>query len=483
MMSWLLTAALCVVMVELLLRLPIIAAGQRAAFLGQRAVRVLRLPGVSEHWKEKALLAYAGRLMANTLRLTGLLLVVIGVALALVLLGDRITPGFAAFMLGWQGILATLVLATAYGLARARLSGSRAAAGASAGSAYSALDRTLHHLALGNAMVAEMTFDIDQALARPDAARAGEGQHVFVAGLARAGTTILMRRFHATGAFRSLTYRDMPFVLAPNLWRRLSRLSRRDIARVERAHGDGVAVDADSPESFDEVFWRVFDGPAYLQADRLVPHAPDPDLAERYRAYVGAILTGSGCARYLSKNNNNLLRLGFLAGTFPRALILVPFREPLSHAASLRGQHRVFAEAGDDPFVRQYMDYLSHHEFGPGHRPFRPGPEPAAPGAAPDSLDYWLGIWIDVYGWLLETAPAGARFVSYEALCRDPGVWADLARAAGLDGAVPAGEAFETRPRPVPEGADPDLVARARAVHDRLLVRAGRAAERHLAAG
>lgn len=114
------------------------------------------------------------------------------------------------------------------------------------------------------------------------------------------------------------------------------------------------------------------------------------------------------------------------------------------------------------------MDYLGTREFGPGHQPFRPGPNPRAPAAAPDSLDYWLGIWIDVYGWLLETAPAGARFVSYEALCRDPGVWADLARAAGLDGAVPAGEAFETRPRPVPEGADP--AARARAIHDRLLV-------------
>ena len=458
MMSWLLAAALCVALVEVVLRLPIIAVGQRAARIGQRAARILRAPGVSDHWKEKALLAYSRRLMGNTLRLSAMLLVLAGVAVALVALGDRIVSGFAAFVMGWQGILATLVLASAYGLLRARLPArSRARDAGSAGTPYSALDRTLHHLALGNAMVAEMTFDIDQALARPDAARAGEGQHVFVAGLARAGTTILMRRFHATGAFRSLTYRDMPFVLAPNLWRRLSRLSRRDIARVERAHGDGVAVDADSPESFDEVFWRVFDGSGYLQADRLVPHAPDPDLAERYRAYVGAILAGSGCDRYLSKNNNNLLRLGFLAGTFPRALILVPFRDPLAHAASLRGQHRIFAEAGSDPFVRQYMDYLSHHEFGPGHRPFRPGPEPAA--------------------------PAGARFVSYEALCRDPGVWADLARAAGLAGAVPAGEAFETRPRPVPEGADPDLAARARAIHDRLLVRAGCAAERHLAAG
>ena len=156
MMSWLLAAALCVALVEVVLRLPIIAVGQRAARIGQRAARILRAPGVSDHWKEKALLAYSRRLMGNTLRLSAMLLVLAGVAVALVALGDRIVPGFAAFVMGWQGILATLVLASAYGLLRARLPArSRARDAGSAGTPYSALDRTLHHLALGNAMVAE----------------------------------------------------------------------------------------------------------------------------------------------------------------------------------------------------------------------------------------------------------------------------------------------------------------------------------------
>ena len=79
-------------------------------------------------------------------------------------------------------------------------------------------------------------------------------QHVFISGLARAGTTVLMRKFHATGLYRSLTYRDMPFVLAPNLWRRLSLISRREIENAERAHGDNLFVNIDSPESLDEVF-------------------------------------------------------------------------------------------------------------------------------------------------------------------------------------------------------------------------------------
>jgi hypothetical protein len=79
-------------------------------------------------------------------------------------------------------------------------------------------------------------------------------KHVFIAGLARAGTTILMRRFYASQAFRSLTYRDMPFVLAPTLWRKLAAQSGRNLVTAERAHGDGILVDIDSPESFEEVF-------------------------------------------------------------------------------------------------------------------------------------------------------------------------------------------------------------------------------------
>lgn len=88
-----------------------------------------------------------------------------------------------------------------------------------------------------------------------------------------------MRRFYATGRYRSLTYRDMPFVLAPNLWRRLSSISRRSIAGVERAHGDDMIIDGDSPESFDEVFWRMFAGHQYIGPDWLQPHEPDQ---ERY---------------------------------------------------------------------------------------------------------------------------------------------------------------------------------------------------------
>lgn len=313
--------------------------------------------------------------------------------------------------------------------------------------AYSLLDRILHRLALQIESVAELSFDLDQrSLGREPAGVALE-RHVFVSGLARAGTTALMRRFHASGAYRSLTYRDMPFVLAPNLWRKLATKNARAAIEEERAHGDGILVDVDSPESLDEVFWRIFAGPDYIARTHLRPHRPDAATLRKFVSYVGAILTAqdAGATRYLSKNNNNVLRLAAIREAFPQALILVPFRAPAAQAASLLRQHRQICRLQrEDGFVRSYMTWLVHHEFGLDHRPFSFDGRPGAPAdePAPEELDYWLRRWLETYGWLERTAPADAVFVCYEDLCDDAGVWDRLAALAGLPAEAGAGEPF-----------------------------------------
>src|SRR5690606_20180571 len=103
---------------------------------------------------------------------------------------------------------------------------------------YNLLERFLHRTALQMPPVAELSFDLDQKAVSSDPKDIVAERHVFVSGLARAGTTIRMRRFHATGAFRSLTYRDMPFVLAPKTWRKLAQMSKRRVAVAERPIND-----------------------------------------------------------------------------------------------------------------------------------------------------------------------------------------------------------------------------------------------------
>ena len=193
---------------------------------------------------------------------------------------------------------------------------------------YSALDRLLHRLALASPMRAEMLYDVERGLYLSSAPQDG-GRHVFVCGLARAGTTILMRELHRSGAFGSLTYADMPFVLSPNLWRRLSARSADPGMKAERAHGDGIEVDQNSPEALDEVYWRVFAGDDYIRRDRLIPHRPDGDAISGYRDLIRLVLRHTGRGRYLAKNNNHILRLGALAQAFPDSLFLVPVRARL----------------------------------------------------------------------------------------------------------------------------------------------------------
>lgn len=331
---------------------------------------------------------------------------------------------------------------------------------------YSALDRLLHRLALASPVRAEMMHDIERGMFLKKTPADG-GAHVFVAGLARAGTTILMREIHRTGTFGSLTYADMPFVLAPNLWARISRKGQTPGQKAERAHGDGIEVDMASPEALDEVYWRIFAGDDYIGRDGLSPHGPDEELIAGYRDLIRLVLLRTGTARYVSKNNNTILRLSALAAAMPQAQFLVPLRRPLDHAASLLGQHERFLNA--DPFTRDYMTWLGHHEFGATHRPFLFGPPPAGD---PTTLDYWLRLWLSVHRALdpMEEAHANVAFVPYEALSADPGVWAAVARRIGVVPAA-AGELRPTRDR-APGAHDRGLAAEAEALHTRLSARA-----------
>lgn len=330
---------------------------------------------------------------------------------------------------------------------------------------YSALDRVLHRLALASSVMGEMMHDMERG-AFLKSSPADTGQHVFVTGLARAGTTILMREIHRTGQFGSLTYADMPFVLAPNLWAKLSGKGQKAGVKAERAHGDGIEVDTQSPEALDEVFWRMFDGKAYIGTDGLRPHVPDADLISGYRDLIRLVLRKTGKTRYVSKNNNNILRIGTLAAAMPQADFLVPLRQPLDHAASLLNQHQRFLTA--DPFVRDYMTWLGHHEFGATHRPFLFDDRPQGD---PQTMDYWLRLWISAYC-ALDQAEASAPnicFVPYEALSADPAVWQAVATRIG----VTAGAAEELRPvkDKAPGAHDATLAEQAAALHARLTLR------------
>lgn len=349
----------------------------------------------------------------------------------------------------------------------------RGGAAVAESSTYSFMERALHHLALGSTAVGEMSFDMDRMF-MDEAAKVEAGPPVFVSGLARAGTTIVMRRLHETGKFRSLTYRDMPFVMAPNMWRKLSGNSKKELALAERAHGDGLAVDADSPESLDEIFWRVFAGDRYIKDGYLRPIKIEDELIEKFRGFVSAILAAqddpAGHNRYLSKGNNNILRLEAIKRAFPDAVIIIPFRSPVQHAGSLLKQHQNFCRIqADDKFGRSYMKWLAHHEFGLEHKPFWFGQGALKPSAhTPDDLAYWVEQWCKAYEWLLQSRPAGSLLLCYEDLCSDPTLWQKVLARVGLPDETASGDTFTLAAAHDSAGVPEELLARANDLYNKL---------------
>ncbi|WP_219895139.1 sulfotransferase [Aquisediminimonas profunda] len=327
---------------------------------------------------------------------------------------------------------------------------------------YSVADQILHRLALGLPFLAEAVHDIERATFLKSAPR-NEGNHVFVCGLARSGTTILMREIYATAQFGSLTYADMPFVLAPNLWAKLSNNHGKQSQKSERAHGDGIDVDNQSPEALDEVYWRIFDGPTYVGTDALMPHTPSKELIAGYEDLIRLVLRKTGKTRYLSKNNNNILRIGSLSAAMPEAHFLIPVRHPLDQAQSLWKQHRRFLDA--PRFTQSYMTWLGHHEFGATHRPFRFS---SIITGDPNGIDYWLRNWISAYAALarVEEDAKNMVFVPFEDLNSKPAVWQAVAERI----AIRNGPAVELREinHATESSPDPLLLAEAKSIYDNL---------------
>jgi len=335
---------------------------------------------------------------------------------------------------------------------------------------YNVLQKILHYVALSGTSVLEATLDAELAFCKSRMLNQGRQKHVFISGLARAGTTILMRSLYESQQFSSLTYADMPFVLAPNLWLKLSGKWRKNMEAKERAHGDGILVDYNSPEALDEVFWRTFVGKQYIGRDAIVPHSCDDETVEKFRKYIAVILLRYAVNRYLSKNNNNILRLACILQAFPNAIILIPFREPLQHSNSLLNQHKLFKrKQSEDSFVRHYMSWLGHYEFGLSHKRFKTSGSRCVNGDT-SSIDYWLEQWCNVYNYLLketEKFSDNIIFVSYELFCLDTDVvWQSLREALDIgDAKKPE---MNIKRREVPTPSDTDQLERAQHIYELL---------------
>lgn len=299
--------------------------------------------------------------------------------------------------------------------------------------AYSFFDQVLHWVALESKSAREIAFYMDVMFVKifkPVQLKMrrhnrGEGA-VYVCGLARSGTTMLLETLSQSPAFFSLTYSSMPFVMSPNIWKFISDRGNRKQELRERAHGDGIKYGFNTPESFEEVFWKTFVRERKAFRTILIPVIRDDlspnseiikqriyaldkigvDVLKKFSLYRSLVALSCGCdgyrKRYLSKNNDNLLRFKLLASE-PDSRVLVVYRNPLDTAISLYRQHKRFCEIQTkDPFVVEYMSWLGHYEFGLNHRPFGFAISRMKVAYSPEEFDYWVDYWSAVYAYVID---------------------------------------------------------------------------------
>ena len=260
---------------------------------------------------------------------------------------------------------------------------------------YSNIQKFLHDFVLSKKIINKSLFELEKIIYLKNKDIKNQS-HVFITGLPRSGTTSLLNFLFSSNEYASLTYNNMPFILSPHF----SKLfHKKNISKKERLHRDGINFDNNSPEAFDEIF---FDNNEEFVINEL-------------ENYIQLVLLNNNKTKYLSKNNLNYKRADLINSIFPNSIFLIPIREPLHHANSLLNQHLHFSHLHkEDDFIRRYMNYLRHNEFGLNHKPWH---KPIHFNNL-SNINYWLEQWNLFYELIYKKFQSheSCYFVIYEEL-------------------------------------------------------------------
>ena len=260
---------------------------------------------------------------------------------------------------------------------------------------YNLIQKVLHDLVLSKKFINKSLYELEKIIYLKNTDIKSHS-HIFISSLPRSGTTTLLNFIYSLNEFGSLKYRNIPFIFSPNF----SKLfNNNNIIKKERMHGDGINYDINSPEAFDEIFFSCNEN---FTKNELIN-------------YLQLILISEKKNRYLSKNNLNYKRIDLIRSILPNSIFLIPVREPLQHSYSLLNQHLHFSRLQKkDDFIRRYMNYLGHNEFGLNHIAWN---KPINFNDL-NNINYWLEQWTLFYKNIQEKYKnyKNCHFVVYEKL-------------------------------------------------------------------
>ncbi len=287
---------------------------------------------------------------------------------------------------------------------------------------YSFFSKILHKQFLNEGEI--LNYSIKKLFDEPNKAKYHEQEHIFITGLARAGTTSLLQAIDSTSLFGSFRYKYMPFVLYPKLGNLLSKSNKNSLIYKERLHGDGLKINTNSSECLDEPFWinTIYKKKSFKE--ELKPHSISIKIIEAYGSLLNSYMKLENKKRLIIKNNNHHLRILSLSSLMRNSKFLVVFRSPVAHALSLLNMHIKFLKIhSEDNFSLDYMNMIGHWEFGANKKPFiyEKDQKNLISTFLDTEIRYWIKQWIFTYKWLLENIDTNERknirFICYESLC------------------------------------------------------------------
>ena len=100
---------------------------------------------------------------------------------------------------------------------------------------YSFIQKELHKLLLSRKLIKKIFFEIEKGLFLEKKFDFYADKHVFIGGLPRSGTTALLYYLYNSNDFASLTYSNMPFIMAMNFFS-IFQKKKNNKNLKERAH-------------------------------------------------------------------------------------------------------------------------------------------------------------------------------------------------------------------------------------------------------
>jgi hypothetical protein len=260
---------------------------------------------------------------------------------------------------------------------------------------YNFIQKSLHDLLFSQKFVNKSLFELEKIIYLKKKNILNQSQ-IFITGLPRSGTTSLLNFIYSSNEFASLKYSNMPFILSPNFSK---LLNKKTLEKKERLHLDKITYDLNSPEAFDEVFFN--NDIEFIRNELL--------------NYLKLILLSENKTKYISKNNLNFKRINLISSLLPKSIFLIPIREPLQHSYSLIMQHMHFCKLQKkDDFIRRYMNYLGHNEFGLNHKTWNN----SVNFHDLNNINYWIEQWFLFYSNILKKYQSNENcfFIVYEKL-------------------------------------------------------------------